>query len=94
MSDPEDFKTHLSGVFSRASSSYDHTGPGFSHILGRSWSNSPESRLAHVSLILPAAEEQSLFLLQQPFPQLAKSLGLTSLRGWSSKLETKYACKG
>jgi ubiquinone/menaquinone biosynthesis C-methylase UbiE len=32
MSDPVDFKTHISGVFSRASSSYDHVGPRvFSH---------------------------------------------------------------
>lgn len=35
MSDPEDFKTHISGVFSRASSSYDRTGPRFFSHLGK-----------------------------------------------------------
>jgi ubiquinone/menaquinone biosynthesis C-methylase UbiE len=35
MSDPEDFKTHLSGVFSRASSAYDHTGPRFFSYFGK-----------------------------------------------------------
>jgi hypothetical protein len=29
MSNPEDFKAHISGVFSRASSAYDRTGPRF-----------------------------------------------------------------
>jgi len=35
MSDPKDFKTHISGVFSRASSSYDRTGPRFFSHLGK-----------------------------------------------------------
>ena len=35
MSDPEDFKTHISGVFSRASSAYDRTGPQFFSHLGK-----------------------------------------------------------
>jgi ubiquinone/menaquinone biosynthesis C-methylase UbiE len=35
MSDSENFKAHISGVFSRASSAYDHTGPRFFSHIGR-----------------------------------------------------------
>jgi ubiquinone/menaquinone biosynthesis C-methylase UbiE len=35
MSNPEDFKAHISGVFSRASSAYDRTGPRFFSHFGK-----------------------------------------------------------
>ena len=35
MNNPEDFKAHISGVFSRASSAYDRTGPRFFSHFGK-----------------------------------------------------------